>query len=86
MALAFQHSVYVCHSFPAKKQTSDFMAAVTICNDFRAQEEEICHCFHPFPFYLPWCDGIGCHDLSIFNAEFQDSIVTLIFHPHQEAP
>ena len=24
--------------------SSDFMAAVTICNDFRAQEEEICHC------------------------------------------
>ena len=29
------------------------MAAVTICNDFKAQEEEICHYFHLFPFYLP---------------------------------
>jgi len=31
-------------SFPAKKQSSsNFMLAVTICSDFRAQEEEICH-------------------------------------------
>ena len=28
------------------------MAAVTIHSDFRAQEEEICHCFHLFPFFL----------------------------------
>ena len=27
-------------------------AAATIRNDFRAQEEEICHCFHLLPFYL----------------------------------
>ena len=31
------NTVLVCHSFPAKKQSStDFMAAVTICSDFRA--------------------------------------------------
>ena len=23
-----------------------------------------------FPFYLPWSDGTGCHDLSFLNAEF----------------
>ena len=34
-------------------QSSDFVASVTIHSDFRAQEEEICHCFHIFPFYLP---------------------------------
>ena len=28
------------------------MATVTIHSDFRVQEEEICHCFHLFPFYL----------------------------------
>ena len=28
------------------------MAAVTICSDFKDQEEEIRHCFHLFPFYL----------------------------------
>ena len=30
------------------------------------QEEEICHCFHIFPFYLPWSDQTGCRDLSFF--------------------
>ena len=65
---AFQHTVYVCHSFPPKKWlSSDFMAAVTICSDFRAQEEKICHYFHLFPFYLPWNNGVGCHDLGFFN-------------------
>ena len=32
---ASQHTVYVCHSFPAKKQTpSDFMATGSIHRDF----------------------------------------------------
>ena len=29
------------------------MAAVTICSDFRPQENQVCHCFHCFPIYLP---------------------------------
>ena len=29
------------------------MAAITICSDFGAQENEIRHCFHFFPIYLP---------------------------------
>ena len=33
---------------------------------FWSQEEEICHCFHLFPFYLPCNNGAGCHDLSFF--------------------
>ena len=36
---------------PRKKVSFNFMAAVTICNDFGAQE--VCHCFHCFPIYLP---------------------------------
>ena len=28
-----------------------------------------CHCFYCFPFYLPWIDGTGCHDLSFLNVE-----------------
>ena len=43
----FQHTVWVCRSFPAKNQmSSDFMDAVTICSSFRAPKEEICHYFH----------------------------------------
>ena len=29
-----------------------FVAAVTICSDFGAQENKVCHCFHYFPIYL----------------------------------
>ena len=60
-----------CHSFPSKKQPSfNFMAAVTICSDFGAQENKVCHCFHFLAFYLPWSDGTRCHDLCFLNAEF----------------
>ena len=47
------------------------MAAVTICSDFRAQENQVYHCFHCFPIYLPWSDGTRCHDLSFLNVEFE---------------
>ena len=46
------------------------MAAVTICSDFRTQENKICHYFHFFPIYLPWSDRTRCHDLSFLNVEF----------------
>ena len=45
----------------------------------------LCHHFHFFPFYLPWRDGTGCHDLSLLNVEFQTSFFSLLFHHHQEA-
>ena len=58
-------------SFPSKGQASfNLMAAVTICTDFAAQENKVCHCYHCFPIYLPWSDGTGYHDLSFLNAEF----------------
>ena len=81
----------VCHSVPSKEQVSfNFMAAVTICSDFGARENKVCHYFHFFPFYLPWSDGTGCHDLSFWfffffpNIEFQTSLFTILFQPHQE--
>ena len=36
----------------------------------------VCRCFHCFPFYLPWSDGIGCHDLKFFECW----ILSLLFH------
>ena len=39
------------------------MVAVTIFSDFGAQKNKICHCLQFFPFYLPWSDGTGYHDL-----------------------
>ena len=34
------------------------------------EENNVCHCFHYFPIYLPWSDGTRCHDLSFLNLEF----------------
>ena len=52
------------------KHLFDFVAAVTVRSDFRAQENKICHSFHCLPIYLPWSDGTGCHDLHFLNVEF----------------
>ena len=50
-----------------KEQTSfNFMAAVTVCSDFGAQESKVCHCFHFFPFCMLWSGGTGCHVLKFF--------------------
>ena len=48
----------------------NFKAAVTICNDFGAQVNSVCHCFHFYPIYWPLGDRTGCHDLSFLNVEF----------------
>ena len=37
-------------------------------------QNKVCHCFHCFPIYLPWNDGIRCHD-TVFWKFF-----TLLFH------
>ena len=43
-------SKYLCRSFSSKEQKSfNYMAVVTVCSDFGAQENKICHCFHFFP-------------------------------------
>ena len=47
------------------------MAAVTICNDFGVQENQVCHCFHCFPIYLPWGDGTGCLILVFWMLSFK---------------
>ena len=47
--------------FSFKEQTSfNFMAAVTVHSDFRAQEEAICHYVHFFPSI--------CHDVMRLDA------------------
>ena len=45
----------------SKEQASfNFMAAVTICNDFGARKNKVCHCFHCFPIY--------CHKVMVLDA------------------
>ena len=48
----------------------NFMAAISICSDFRALKNKVSHCFHCFPIYLPWSDGTRCHDLRLLNVAF----------------
>ena len=48
------------------------MAAVPVHSDFEAQEKKLCHCFHFFPFYLPWSGGNRCVILSFWML-FYDS-------------
>ena len=51
---AFLYAVQIGHNFPSKEQVSfNFMVAVTICSDFGAPQNKVCHCFHCFPIYLP---------------------------------
>ena len=65
--LIFNMPSLCCLGFSSKEQECfNFMAVVTICSDFRAHEEEICHYFHLSPLYLLWSNGARCHDLSCF--------------------
>ena len=38
---------------PRSKHLFNFMATATICSDFGAQENKVCHRFLCFPIYLP---------------------------------
>ena len=58
--------------FPRSKCSFNFMAAVTNCSDFGAQENKFCHCFHCIPIFLPWSDGTG------FKPAFPFSCFTFI--------
>ena len=84
MSLLFNMLSRSAMGFSSKEQASfNFMTAVTIHNDFGAQENKICRCFDCFPIYLPWSDGIKCRDLSFSNIEFQANFFTLFFHPQE---
>ena len=72
MSLFSMLSRLVIAFLPRSKCLFNFMAVVTICSDFGAQENKVSHCFHFLPIYLPWSDGTRCHGLSFFmNVEFQ---------------
>ena len=57
-------------AFLPRSKPLNFLAAVTTCSNFGAQENRVCHYFHCFPIYLPWSDETGCHDLSFLNVKF----------------
>ena len=81
--LCFSTHCLGLHNFPAKKKlSSDFIAAVTIHSDFRAQEEEICYCFHIFPSICHEVMGPDAMILDFlilsFKSAFSISYFTLI--------
>ena len=53
MSLLFNMLSRLVTTFLPRSKQLLIMAAVTICNDFGAQEDKVCHCFHCFPIYLP---------------------------------
>ena len=65
MSLLYNMLSGLVKSFPREQESFNFMAAVTICRDYGAQNV-VCHCV---PIYLPWSDGTGCRDLSLLNVE-----------------
>ena len=71
MSLLFNTLSRFIIAFLPRSKCLNFMVAVTICSDFGAQESKICHYFHIFPFYLPWNDGTGCHDLNFWMLSFK---------------
>ena len=40
-------------AFLPRSKCFNFMAAVTICSDFGAPQNKVCHCFNCFPIYFP---------------------------------
>ena len=71
MSLLFNMlSRFVRVFLPRNKCVLISWAAITIFSDFRAQENKIYHCFHCFPIYFSWGDGVWCHDLSFWSVKF----------------
>ena len=64
------HCLGLSELFSKEQSSFDFMAAVTICSDFGAEENKVFHWFYCYTICMPWSDGTGCHDLSILNVEF----------------
>ena len=70
MSLLFNKLSSLVITFLPRSKHLNFMAAVTICSDFGAQENKVCHCFHCFSIYLPLSVGTRGYDLSFLNVEF----------------
>ena len=57
------------------------MAVVTICSDFAAQENKVCHCFQCFPIYFPGSDGTEYYDLHfrMLSSKSRETEVYVLF-------
>ena len=67
MSLLFNMLSMFVIAFSSKEHASyNFMAAVTIRNDFGAQENKVSHCFCCFPICIPWSDDTSCSDVTFY--------------------
>ena len=57
-------------SLPTEQAPLNFMAAGTICSDFGAQENKVCHCFHFSPFICREGMGLDAVIFIFLNVEF----------------
>ena len=53
MSLLFNMLSRLVITLLPRSKCLNFVAAVTICNDFGAQRNKVYHCFHCLPIYLP---------------------------------
>ena len=53
MPLLFNMLSRLVIAFLPRSKCLNFMAAITICSDFGAPKNEVCHCFHCFAIYFP---------------------------------
>ena len=78
MSLLFNILSRLVITFLPRSKKFNFMAAVTICSDFEAPQNKVCHCFHCFPIYFPWNDGTRCHNLSFWMLSLSKRIKVTI--------
>jgi len=65
MSLLFSMLSRFFIALSSKDQHLFFTTAVNISLDFGAQADKAYPCFHCFSMYLPWSNGMGCHDLHL---------------------
>ena len=53
MSLLFNMLSRLVITFLLRSKCLNFIAAITICSDFRAPQNKVSHCFYCFPIYLP---------------------------------
>ena len=63
MSLLFNTLSRFVIAFLSRSKCLNFVAPVTVCSDFGAQQNKVRHCFHCFPIYVPLSDGARCCDL-----------------------
>ena len=74
MSLLFSMLSRLVTAFSSKEKASfNFMAAVTICSDFGAQENKVCYCFPCFPIYLPEVMGSDAMILVFWMLTFKST-------------